>query len=124
MCKKSLHTSTYQPAISFAQKAAIARIEGSLGSIFPTLANNTNPIFQNLFKNATNLSGEIPENLFAGISGAPAASMFADTFSWNWNLTAVPADLFSGISGAPAPSMYAATFKDTGLRSITKHSQM
>lgn len=62
----------------------------------------------------------ISESTFSGISGAPAAYMFANTFKGCSNLTGeIPAGLFAGISGAPAEYMFSETFAGcSGLESI------
>ena len=97
----------------------IASIDGSLGAIFGTLADGSQPRFYQTFYNATNMTGSIPANLFAGISGAPAKAMFQSTFSGCSGLTSIPAGLFAGISGAPAGSMFYMTFSGcSGLTSI------
>ena len=127
------NTSTTTAAISFyvganysardtnAQK--IASIDGSLGAIFGTLADGTQPRFYETFYGASNMTGSIPENLFAGISGAPAISMFESTFSDCSGLTgAIPDGLFAGISGAPAEYMFYNTFSHcSGLTSIPEN---
>ena len=88
----------------------IVSIDGSLGAIFGTLADGTQPRFAQTFYNAFNMTGSIPENLFAGISGAPVMYMFAYTFYGCSGLTSIPDGLFAGISGAPASSMFSSTF--------------
>ena len=93
----------------------IASISGSLGQIFGTVVNPTTgigqPKYKSTFYNAVNMSGNIPVNLFDGVSGAPVANMFGGTFAYCSKLTgSIPATLFSGISGAPAQSMFPATF--------------
>ena len=91
----------------------IAFIDGSLVAIFGTLSSDTNnqPRFCQTFKNASNMRGSIPSDLFAGISGAPASYMFEGTFAYCRSLTgAIPAGLFAGISGAPASYMFQNTF--------------
>ena len=126
------NTSTNTAAISFnvgpssgASKSVIetkiASIDGSLGAIFGTLSSDTNnqPRFYQTFYKATNMTGAIPENLFAGISGAPASSMFRNTFYGCSGLTSIPSELFAGISGAPASYMFYGTFSGcSGLTSI------
>ena len=110
------NTDTSTAAISFyvnSSQTKIASIDGSLGAIFGTLSSDTDnqPRFNNTFYNATNMTGSIPSNLFAGISGAPAVRMFASTFYGCSGLTgAIPSDLFAGISGAPASNMFRGTF--------------
>ena len=101
----------YVPAISFAANEYLAKIEGSLGKIFPTLPGGIQPRFGHTFVRCSNLSGAIPDELFSGISGAPATGMFYGTFSGSEGLTgAIPEKLFAGISGAPATGMFAETF--------------
>ncbi|MBD5400987.1 hypothetical protein HDR61_04590, partial [bacterium] len=74
------------------------------------------------FSGCSNLSGSIPENLFVGISGAPARYMFNSTFSGCGNLSGpIPENLFAGISGAPAGSMFVGTF--SGCRGLTSIPQ-
>ena len=112
------NTNTYTAAIRFSNNKNTAGISGSLGAIFGTLADGTNPRFRLTFYNNTNLTGEIPADLFAGISGAPASSMFGETFSGCSGLTgSIPENLFAGISGAPASSMFERTFE--GCRGLT-----
>ena len=101
----------YVPVISFAGNEYLAKIEGSLGKIFPTLPGGIQPRFSRTFVRCINLSGTIPGELFSGISGAPVAGMFYGTFSGSEGLTgAIPEKLFAGISGAPATGMFAETF--------------
>ena len=111
-------TSTYTAAISFAEindgdcalNRELAGISGSLGAIFPTLSDGTQPQFFKTFCNCANLTS-IPENLFAGISGAPAEGVFSGTFSGCSGLTgSIPENLFAGISGAPVSYMFYETF--------------
>lgn len=110
---------TTSAAISFHSNQYLASIEGSLGAIFPTIGAQQ-PKFQHTFFDCKNLSGEIPPDLFTGITGAPTTGMFSGTFSRCKNLTgAIPSKLFSGLSGAPAPSTFYGTFRDcTGLTKI------
>ena len=101
----------YVPVISFAGNEYLAKIEGSLGKIFPTLPGGIQPRFSRTFVRCINLSGTIPGELFSGISGAPVVGMFYETFSEAGSLTgAIPEKLFAGISGAPATGMFAETF--------------
>ena len=115
------NTDEYTAAISFVDSVdwefestwQIASIDGSLGAIFGTLPDATEkqPRFCYTFSDAYNMGGTIPENLFAGISGAPASNMFYNTFFGCSGLTgAIPAGLFAGISGAPASNMFSNTF--------------
>ncbi|MBQ2844950.1 MAG: hypothetical protein IJE79_02965 [Alphaproteobacteria bacterium] len=97
----------------------IASIDGSLGAIFGTLSSGTQkqPRFYQTFCNATNMTGSIPSDLFAGISGAPAASMFRDTFYGCSKLTSIPENLFGNISGTAQSYMFYRTFYN--CRSLT-----
>ena len=112
------NTSTTTAAISFSNNQNTAGISGSLGAIFGTLPSGTQPRFYRTFYNNTNLTGEIPADLFAGISGTPADSMFHRTFYGCRGLTGtIPENLFAGISGAPASNMFDSTFY--GCRGLT-----
>ena len=105
------NTSTTTAAISFRYNKNTAGISGSLGAIFGTLPSGTQPRFYQTFYNNTNLTGEIPADLFAGISGTPANGMFSGTFNNCSGLTgSIPENLFAGISGAPAENMFSYTF--------------
>ena len=108
--RASWYETWYNADISFESNQNLAKIDGSLGAIFPTI-NGSQPRFQNTFAYCYNLSGEIPENLFAGISGAPASSMFSGTFYGCSGLSgSIPENLFAGVSGAPAYGMFYFTF--------------
>ena len=107
----------YVGTIVFDSSAFIESIRGSLGAIFPTLDDGSQPVFINTFMNATSLT-EVPGDLFSDVTGAPRPQMFSGTFSYS-GLTQIPAELFSGISGAPAESMFENTFSGcTALESI------
>lgn len=104
-------TSTSTAAISFRSTSHLTGISGSLGAIFPTLANGSQPSFNGAFYGISTLRGSIPENLFAGIHGAPVGYMFNETFSQCSGLTgSIPENLFAGIKGAPADDVFSATF--------------
>ncbi len=97
----------YSGAISFMDGGCTLKsIEGSLGEIFP-YGNNLN--FYRAFESCKGLT-DIPENLFAGIQGAPAQNMFSSTFARCSGLTSIPENLFAGIQGAPAYAMFMNTF--------------
>ncbi len=100
-------------------------ISGSLGAIFGTVSNpstGTNqPIFSRTFYLCSNITGTIPENLFAGIHGETLRYMFYDTFNGCSGLTgSIPEKLFcqnpenpdatNCIYGAPASYMFYGTF--------------
>ena len=119
------NTNYYIAAIRFdvvPSPKKIASIDGSLGAIFGTLSSDTNnqPRFYSTFHNASNMTGSIPANLFAGISGAPAKGMFYSTFYGCSGLTgAIPDGLFGNLTGAPASYMFYGTFYNcSGLTSI------
>ncbi|MBO5739864.1 MAG: hypothetical protein J6R52_02245, partial [Alphaproteobacteria bacterium] len=107
----------YTPAISFdvdigalsAYSQAITEISGSLGAIFPTLSDGSQPRFPSLFYRAW--FTEIPSGLFDGIHGAPVSNMFEGAFAGCYNLTSVPENLFAGITGN-APYMFSDTFSN------------
>ena len=104
----------------------VTEIHGKLGALFPTIRDeNTNeilaqPRFINTFSRCGNLTGEIPADLFDGVSGQPVDNMFNGTFENCSGLTGeIPGGLFGGIAGAPAENMFANTFaNDSGLTSI------
>ncbi len=110
-------TSATTAAISFESTSHLTGISGSLGAIFPTLANGSQPRFYRAFYGRSTLTGSIPENLFAGISGAPVSNMFSSTFLGCSRLTgSIPENLFAGIKGTPASYMFSNTFNGcTGL---------
>ena len=114
------NTSTSTAAISFKDNRNTAGISGSLGAIFGTLPSGTQPRFYRTFYNNSNLTGEIPADLFAGISGTPASYMFERTFSGCSGLTGtIPENLFGDLSGAPADGMFSSTFSGcSGLTGI------
>ena len=109
---------TTTAAISFKSIASqIESIDGSLGAIFGTLADGSQPRFYQTFFKAHNMKGAIPENLFAGISGAPASYMFYYTFSNCSGLISIPENLFGNISGTAQSYMFYGTFD--GCTSLT-----
>jgi len=77
-------------------------------------------MFAGTFQGNINLTGPIPENLFAGIQGPPATNLFNGAFSNCRGLTGpIPGNLFAGIQGPPAWGMFANTFNGcTGLTGI------
>ena len=85
----------------------VAKISGNLGKIFPTMDDGTNPNFFGTFAYAP--ITEIPADLFAGISGAPAELMFSGTFS-ETAITETPAYLFGELNGNGAINMFVGTF--------------
>jgi hypothetical protein len=114
------HPSPSGATITFALATnSLVGIGGNLGHIFPII-NNTitgSPRFFLTFSSCSKIAGPIPENLFAGLNGAPIQDMFDGTFSGCTGLTGtIPAGLFSGITGAPASGLFTGTFSGcTGL---------
>ncbi len=112
------NSSTAVAAISFSGNTNLMTIDGSLGEVFSTLDNGSQPSFYNTFNGATNLTGNIPENLFSGISGAPESRMFAGTFQGCAKLTGeIPGGLFDGFSGGTASALFVDTF--AGCKGLT-----
>ena len=97
----------------------ITGISGSLGALFPTINGGTTaatqPHFNSLFRNCSNLAGTIPENLFQGISGPATESMFEYAFSGTKLSDYVPYNLFNGITGNPNHVMYYVFYNTTTL---------
>ncbi|MFQ6778377.1 MAG: hypothetical protein ACLRFI_03755 [Alphaproteobacteria bacterium] len=110
-------TSNTGSAISFNGNTNIAGISGSLGAIFGTLSNGSQPRFYQLFYNCSNLTGTIPENLFDGVYGEPVSYMFYRAFRSCTKLSgSIPENLFSGLSGAPKEYTFRSVFNGcTGL---------
>ena len=105
-------------SISFASRSVISEIFGSLGLVFPTLADGAQPRFYRTFYYNFNLGGIIPRRLFYGVKGAPVSYMFYQTFYNCDGLTSVPEGLFGWLDGAPASSMFYQTFYNCS--SLTK----
>ena len=105
------NTDPYTATISFPSDFVydIFSIDGSLGAIFSTLPDGSQPRFYNTFFSVG--VSTVPAELFTGISGAPVKNMFAGTFSLSL-LRTIPDGLFAGISGAPAEGMFSGTFRD------------
>ena len=87
----------------------VARLEGSIGSVFPTLgtAANEKPIFFELCTGCTNLK-IISGNLFSGVTTANK-NLFRSIFDKCTNLEVLPANLFSYTYGS-AESMFRSAF--------------
>ncbi|MFQ6777874.1 MAG: hypothetical protein ACLRFI_01075 [Alphaproteobacteria bacterium] len=104
-------TNEKDAAISFADNNLISGISGSLGAIFGTLTDGSQPRFIQTFRKCTNLSGEIPGNLFEGIFGVSVSQMFKEMFKECKMLTGtIPGSLFADLSGAPAKDMFSSMF--------------
>ena len=119
-------------------QAKVYKISGSLGALFPTLGDGSQPRFNQTFRECSELIKPLPSNLFTGITGAPVSYMFSQTFRETSSLTgsaprlgnlvgapapymfyytfysshisSFPSDMFAGINGAPADYMYSYTF--------------
>ncbi|MDW2994433.1 MAG: hypothetical protein R8N24_00180, partial [Alphaproteobacteria bacterium] len=105
--------------IRFENNQQLMRIAGSLGKIFPTLKDKTDPTkawlpsFGRLFYNCRNLESEIPEFLFQGVHGQPVAFMFSRLFENCSKLKGtIPPNLFSSIKGIPADRMFESSFSN------------
>lgn len=107
------------PAITFGTKANVYKIYNSLGSVFPTLADGTQPSFNGFCSGCSNLVGPIPENLFEGLSGPTTrAYMFASLFQNCSKLNGdIPENLFANVSGQPTTGMFSFTF--SGCKALT-----
>ncbi len=101
---------TRMGSISFAYASSTAEIYGSLGKIFPTLADGSQPSFYQTFYYNRGLGGVIPRRLFSGITGAPVSYMFSQTFYMCESITTLPEGLFGGLDGAPASNLFDSTF--------------
>ena len=106
-------------AIAFYNNKNIARVSGSLGSIFPSrstsISSSEQPQFAETFYGCSNLT-EIPSTLFSGVT-TPYTAMFFSTFADCTSLTSIPSGLFASIEGNPQPHMFRQTFK--GCSGIT-----
>lgn len=87
----------------------IFALDGSIGSVFPTLGTNNNekPIFFDLCNGCTDLQ-TISGNLFSGVTTAKK-NLFRSVFDKCTNLTSIPASLFSYAYGS-AESMFRSAF--------------
>ena len=85
------HTESYMDM----NAASIIEINGSLGAIFGTLADGSQPRFMYTFFSTG--FGIIPDTLFDGIFGCPTENMFKSTFLGT-SIDYIPENLFSGIS--------------------------
>ncbi len=94
----------------------VSKVSGSLGAIFPTMSDGTQPGFFNLFMSCPNLT-EIPSTLFDGVHGQPRVQMFFNSFAGT-GLTSIPEGLFAGLDGAPTEMLFANTFAGTKITSI------
>ncbi|MBR3782421.1 MAG: hypothetical protein IKL14_03485, partial [Alphaproteobacteria bacterium] len=75
-----------QPSPMSELREAITNIDGSLGAIFGTLADGSQPSFFYMFDSTPGVK-KIPDNLFKGIHGDLVDGMFQGTFSYCYSLT-------------------------------------
>lgn len=112
------------PTFKIVEPEKLARIYGTLGSVFPTLEDGSQPSFNGFCVNKTsgqgcvNLGGSIPENMFEGIYGAPRANMFKELFTGAANLEGnIPENLFANIVGPTQAGIFEQTFN--GCKKLT-----
>lgn len=113
------------PTIEVVDPEKISRIYGTLGSVFPTLADGSQPSFNGFcvrwepsYGECSNLEGTIPENFFEGIYGAPRANMFKEMFMGAAKLEGdLPQNLFANIVGPTQDGIFDQTFN--GCKSLT-----
>ena len=97
-------------------------LKGIPPDLFAGLNGNTKPkgwangltgkrMFEGTFLGCSGLTGPIPPNLFASVSGAPSMNMFHNTFAGCSKLSgSIPENLFASFSGA-ADSAFGNTFE-------------
>lgn len=72
-------------------------------------------MFFETFKNCSQLTGEIPNDLFRNVRGPAAQQAFQSTFQGCGNLTGmVPDGMFAGVQGAAAQQTFDSTFNGCG----------
>lgn len=107
----STGTAESDSSILFADDTYITGISGSLGAIFPTLSDGSQPLFRATFADCTKLEGSIPSELFTGITGQPRDYMFQSLFYGCTALTGtIPETLFSGLYGTPTTALFRTLF--------------
>ena len=110
------NTSTSVAAISFSGKTQVTNISGSLGAVFPTLSDGTQPRFVKAFYGCKNLTGTITSDLFDGIYGQPTTYMFKQMFENCDNLSGeLPYGLFDDLSGTLTTDVFNRMFKRNAL---------
>ena len=109
-------TSDEMPTISFIANKNVKYIDGSLGAIFSTLPDGTQPSFFDAFYGCANLTGELPEELFVGISGIGRPRMFVYTFA-DTDIQTIPDTLFTPLEPVLTDMMFMSTF--TGCDKLT-----
>ena len=116
----STGTEESDASINFADSTNLTSISGSLGQIFRTLANGSQPLFKVTFADCSNLAGTIPAELFDGVTGTPRAEMFRSLFYNDTKLTgSIPGELFSGLNGNQQTNLFRTAFyKCSGLSSF------
>jgi hypothetical protein len=91
----------------------ISGINGSLGALFGTLTDGTQPVFRMSFANCKYINSEIPEDLFKGIYGQPRVAMFYGMFQGCWELSGkIPESLFANMSGEFKDHLFRDVFMD------------
>ncbi|MBQ7408961.1 MAG: InlB B-repeat-containing protein, partial [Alphaproteobacteria bacterium] len=101
---------------TYSDAKKIARVNGSIGKIFPTLPDGTQPTFRGTFSTSQNLTS-VPGNLFDGVHGTPGNCMFAYTFA-SGAIKKIPIGLFSYISGTSEGLLFGTFAYSTGLEEI------
>ena len=93
------------------ESTVVKAIEGSIGSVFPTLGSGSSqiPIFYEMCQRCVELT-TITADLFSGVTGAKDG-MFRGIFDKCKKLTGIPQGLFSGVSGS-APNMFRSAFME------------
>ncbi len=114
------------PTIEVVDPDKLSRIYGTLGSVFPTLADGSQPSFNGfcakwegqVYKSCSNLEGSIPADFFTGIHGAPRANMFKEMFAGAAKLEGeLPMNLFADIVGPTQDGIFDQTFN--GCQKLT-----
>jgi len=102
------------PSIKIGTPENLYKIYNSLGAVFSTLADGSQPSFYGFCKGCKNLIGPIPDGFLTGLTGqADKAYMFREMFDGCYELNgSIPEDLFAGISGRPTTGMFMHTFRN------------
>lgn len=105
-------------------KSYLRSISGSLGALFPSInggtTTSTQPMFYRSFKGCTNLKGQLPAELFDGISGPARSYMFYQMFEGCTKLDGyIPYNLFDGITGIAGGNMNYIFNNDPALATTT-----
>ncbi|MBQ7949369.1 MAG: hypothetical protein IJ276_00070 [Alphaproteobacteria bacterium] len=102
------------PSIKIGTPENLYKIYNSLGAVFSTLADGSQPSFYGFCKGCKNLIGPIPDGFLTGLTGqADKAYMFREMFDGCYELNgSIPEDLFADISGRPTTGMFMHTFRN------------